>query len=144
MIILPAERKLDWKHPPWMTLALMLTCLLVFLFYQAKDPRLMGQAINSYLNADLDELELPLYRDYLERLQLRGDAESGERLDYLHYLIEDDERAGVAITFINDRDQQKFFRIESLMGTEVPKIPLPEGFVGARQFEVVPGEIHCP
>ena len=48
-----------------MTLALMLACLLVFLSYQAKDPRLMGQAINSYLNAGLDELELPLYQDYL-------------------------------------------------------------------------------
>lgn len=71
MIILPAERKLDWKHPPWMTLGLMLACLLVFLFYQAKDPRLMGQAIGTYLDANLDELELPLYLDYLERQQLR-------------------------------------------------------------------------
>ena len=85
-----------------MTLALMLACLLVFLFYQAKDPRLMGQAINSYLNAGLDELELPLYQDYLERLQLRGDAEAGERLDYLHYLVEEEERAGVAITLLSD------------------------------------------
>ncbi len=102
MIILPAERKLDWKHPPWMTLALMLTCLLVFLFYQAKDPRLMGQAINSYLSVELDELELPLYRDYLERLQLRGDADAGERLGYLDYLAAEDERAGVAVTLLSD------------------------------------------
>jgi hypothetical protein len=32
----------------------------------------------------------------------------------------------VAITFINQRDQGKFSRIEDLMGIEVPKLQLPE------------------
>ena len=103
MILLPAERKLDWKHPPWMTLALMLACLLVFLFYQAKDPRLMGQAISTYLDANLDELELPLYRDYLERQQLRGEPEAGDRLEYLNFLEAQGERAGLAVTLLSDR-----------------------------------------
>ncbi|UZD65397.1 MULTISPECIES: rhomboid family intramembrane serine protease [Marinobacter] len=103
MIILPAERKLDWKHPPWMTLGLMLACLLVFLFYQAKDPRLMGQAIGTYLDANLDELELPLYLDYLERQQLRGEAEAGDRLEYLRFLQGEGQRAGLAAAILSDR-----------------------------------------
>ncbi|MCK7542643.1 rhomboid family intramembrane serine protease [Marinobacter bryozoorum] len=103
MIILPAERKLDWKNPPWMTLALMLACLLVFLFYQAKDPRLMGQAISTYLDANLDELELPLYLDYLERQQLRGESGAQERLDYLRLLQRGGERVGLAAGILSDR-----------------------------------------
>jgi superfamily II DNA/RNA helicase len=35
---------------------------------------------------------------------------------------------GEAITFINEKDRNKFRRIESLIGLEIPKIPLPEGF----------------
>lgn len=35
---------------------------------------------------------------------------------------------GEAITFVNDKDQYKFKRIESLIGMEIEKIPLPEGF----------------
>ncbi len=86
-----------------MTLALILACLLVFLFYQAKDPRLMGQAIGSYLDAGLDELELPLYLDYLERQQLRGETEAGERLEYLRFLHGEGERAGLAAAILTDR-----------------------------------------
>jgi superfamily II DNA/RNA helicase len=35
---------------------------------------------------------------------------------------------GEAITFVNDKDLYKFKRIESLIGMEIEKIPLPEGF----------------
>ena len=35
------------------------------------------------------------------------------------------ERTGVAITFINEKDQHKFSRIEKLIGKEIPKLPLP-------------------
>lgn len=37
------------------------------------------------------------------------------------------ETTGTAITFINDKDQGKFARIEELNGKEIPKIALPEG-----------------
>ncbi|MFD2201315.1 DEAD/DEAH box helicase [Shivajiella indica] len=35
---------------------------------------------------------------------------------------------GEAITFVSDKDQYKFKRIESLIGMEIEKIPLPGGF----------------
>ncbi len=52
--------------------------------------------------------------------------------DYIHRIgrTARASKAGVAITFVNERDQRKFFDIESLMGIEVPKMPLPE-FLGA-------------
>jgi ATP-dependent RNA helicase RhlE len=50
--------------------------------------------------------------------------------DYIHRIGRTARAAntGTAITFINGEEQRKFHRIEALMGREVPKIPLPEGF----------------
>lgn len=47
--------------------------------------------------------------------------------DYIHRIGRTARAAttGTAITFINDLEQRKFFRIESLIGKEVPKMPLP-------------------
>ena len=48
--------------------------------------------------------------------------------DYIHRIgrTARASKAGVAITFINQRDQPKFARIEDLMGYEVTKMPIPE------------------
>jgi superfamily II DNA/RNA helicase len=47
--------------------------------------------------------------------------------DYIHRIgrTARASKAGVAITFVNQRDQGKFSRIEDLMGNEVPKMPVP-------------------
>ncbi|CAN5188841.1 DEAD/DEAH box helicase [soil metagenome] len=37
------------------------------------------------------------------------------------------ETKGTAITFINDKDQRKFFNIENMIGSTIPKINYPEG-----------------
>lgn len=49
--------------------------------------------------------------------------------DYVHRIgrTARAETTGTAITFINDKDQNKFLRIENLIGSEVNKIQLPEG-----------------
>lgn len=49
--------------------------------------------------------------------------------DYIHRIGRTARAAttGVAITFINDKDQRKFAAIEALIGKEIPKLPLPEG-----------------
>lgn len=47
--------------------------------------------------------------------------------DYIHRIgrTARASKAGVAITFINQRDQLKFSQIEDLMGVEVTKMPIP-------------------
>jgi ATP-dependent RNA helicase RhlE len=58
--------------------------------------------------------------------------------DYIHRIgrTARASKAGVAITFINLRDQIKFSRIEDLMGYEVTKMPLP--------VELGPGPAYDP
>jgi len=51
--------------------------------------------------------------------------------DYIHRIgrTARAETTGTAITFINPKDQRRFFSIENLIGTEIPKLSLPE-FLG--------------
>lgn len=108
MLIVPAEKKVDWKRPPWMTFALMLACLLVFVLYQARDPAIMEAAVERYLEADLDHLELPLYRDYLEReIRLKGNSDQQRWLDWVGYLQAEEDRVGLASLMLSD---QSFYR----------------------------------
>lgn len=67
---------------------------------------------------DIEDINLVINYD------VPGDAE-----DYIHRIGRTARASstGVALTFINEWDQQKFFQIETLIGAEVKKLPLPEG-----------------
>ncbi|MDF2456159.1 MAG: box helicase [Cytophagaceae bacterium] len=47
--------------------------------------------------------------------------------DYIHRIgrTARAETTGTAITFINEKDQRKFYSVEELIGKEIPKLPLP-------------------
>lgn len=51
--------------------------------------------------------------------------------DYVHRIGRTARAAttGTAITFVNEKDQQRFSRIQTLIGSEIPRLPLPE-FLG--------------
>ena len=57
--------------------------------------------------------------------------------DYIHRIGRTARAAttGTAVTFINEKDQQKFSRIERLIGKEVTKIPLPGGMGEGPQYQ---------
>jgi ATP-dependent RNA helicase RhlE len=57
--------------------------------------------------------------------------------DYIHRVgrTARAERTGTAITLINERDQRRFFSIESLIGQEIPKLPLPAELGDAPLYE---------
>jgi superfamily II DNA/RNA helicase len=48
--------------------------------------------------------------------------------DYIHRIgrTARAETTGTAITFVNENDQAKFYKIENLIGKDIPKIPLPD------------------
>lgn len=104
MLIIPAENTIDWKRPPWVTLALMLACLMMFLFYQGSDPRLMAGAIERYLETELDTLEAPAFETYLERQIRLADADRRiEDLEAFQQATSENDRLWQAAMMLSDR-----------------------------------------
>ena len=111
MLIIPAENTVNWKRPPWVTLGLMLACVLVFLFYQGDDSQTLEQAVAQYLEADLQALEAPAYEDYLERqIQFEGRDDLALDLQQFQQLQAEDEPFWLAISLLMDREFYQYLR----------------------------------
>lgn len=82
MIILPLDRPIDWRRPPWVVFGLLLVNVLVFAVGQRDDAQAQMEAFSWYYDSGLAEIELPHYRDWLVE---HGDrsfaAEFGDSLD---------------------------------------------------------------
>ena len=65
-MFLPLDRKPDWRHPPIVTLLLILANLVCFFVLQINDDQYRHDAVNYYFSSDLPETELSAYRRYLE------------------------------------------------------------------------------
>lgn len=111
MLILPAERQLDWKRPPWITLALILVNVLVFTLYQGDDDTLLHEAIKTYQEENLLALELPVYQNYLRRLgNLHGEDGALEQLDGLRKAAESGQELMFVPALLLDRDFYAYAR----------------------------------
>lgn len=103
MLIIPAENAVNWRRPPWVTLGLIMTCLLVFLFYQGDDSRKLEGAIEAYLESGLIELEAPVYEDYLQRqIRFEGESERILELQDFQELRASDDAVWVAVSLLMD------------------------------------------
>lgn len=62
--------------------------------------------------------------------------------DYVHRIgrTARADRDGEAITFVNDRDIQRFIKIEQFLKKEVEKLPLPEGLVEGPEYKASPSK----
>lgn len=60
--------------------------------------------------------------------------------DYVHRIgrTARAQRTGTAITFVNSEDVHRFVRIEKMIGHELPKTPLPEGFKSVVDYTAKP------
>lgn len=67
MIIIPAGKRLDWRHPPIVTLLLVALNVLAFVFIQGQDNQRIEEALSYYSSSSLPKTELPRYLDYRER-----------------------------------------------------------------------------
>ncbi|MBI3371973.1 MAG: rhomboid family intramembrane serine protease [Betaproteobacteria bacterium] len=81
LLIFPLNDKPDWRHPPWITMLLILANVLVYFGPQSRDENAADTAASFYLRSPLPRLELPRYAEYL---RARGDRDSrlwAERID---------------------------------------------------------------
>ncbi|MFT6097470.1 MAG: membrane associated rhomboid family serine protease [Arenicella sp.] len=67
MIIVPVEKRVDWKRPPVVLILLVLVNVLVFAFYQSGDSSHLSSAVQSYQSRDLLDQEWAAYKAYARR-----------------------------------------------------------------------------
>ncbi len=68
MLIVPVVEGMNWRHPPPVTLTLILINFLVFFLYQSGDDARAARAAEHYFSSPLPQLELPRYVEHaLER-----------------------------------------------------------------------------
>ncbi len=67
MLVVPVTRKINWKKPPVVTIAIILIAVFVFFVIQRNDHQLSIQAENFYFDSGLAQIELPYYLKFLNR-----------------------------------------------------------------------------
>ena len=65
MIIVPTEKRFDWKHAPVVLFLIVMANILAFTLYQSGDSEKIEQALDVYTQEGFLELEWPAFQDYL-------------------------------------------------------------------------------
>jgi len=65
MVIIPTEKRFDWKHAPVVLFFLVLINVLIFFFFQSSDEEKINNALNSYIKLDYLKSEWPIFETYL-------------------------------------------------------------------------------
>ena len=148
MLIIPIQDKPDWSHPPLITLALIALNVFVFLFYQGNDAVKLELAQDIYHNYQLDDIERPYYREYLQEYHPDNVPHWDSRhangsplthamfdVEYEHYLREVWVDRGQSIADVNGwRDGRRAFErqrntVSSLQAGLVPAEARPVSFI---------------
>ncbi len=72
MLLIPFDRKIDWRRPPVVTLLLVVINVACFVFWQSGEERALGRAMDHYASSGLADMEYPHFKTYL-RAQDRAD-----------------------------------------------------------------------
>ena len=65
MVIIPTEKRFDWKHSPIGLFFVVLINILIFFFYQSGDGEKFGRAVSSYNDTGYFTTEWPAFKNYL-------------------------------------------------------------------------------
>ncbi len=98
MLFVPLYKKIDWKHPPVITLLLILINGIVYFGFQGHDQERTQAAADFYLSSRLPSLEFPRYIDYL---RTHGDYAAASQYERI---LDEAPQYGSAVLFAMDSD----------------------------------------
>ncbi len=90
MIIIPTEKRFDWKHAPLVLISIVLINIIIYVAYQSGDDQKQNQALNSYFKSNFIKTEWPLFEKYLQQnqeQQLSDDLSSSEDIIKAQYIL---------------------------------------------------------
>jgi membrane associated rhomboid family serine protease len=65
MIIVPTEKKFDWKHAPTVLFVIVILNSLIYFLYQSTDDEKISKAVQLYNQSGYFKIEWPIYKQYL-------------------------------------------------------------------------------
>lgn len=99
MVILPTEKRFDWKYPPVMLFSIVFINILVFFLYQSGDSMKLEQAHSLYVTSGLLEKEWDAYRYYLST-----EVKDNETLEAAEELHDSEDYYTLSMTILIDRN----------------------------------------
>ena len=106
MIVIPTEKRFDWRHAPVMLFSIVLINILVFFVYQSGDNEKYEQAYQIYFEENFLELEWPFFQQYLTE---KNDLASLEQSQAMYDQQQTDE---LIINIISQLDFYRYIRFE--------------------------------
>ncbi len=98
MVVLPAEKRFDWKYPPVMLFTIITLNILVFFLYQSSDNDKFGLALSHYEHSGLLRMEWPAYQNYLRSIDEKSQLKELQQ-QYLNQ-----NTAEIVYNIVNDDD----------------------------------------
>ena len=80
MVIIPTEKRFDWKHTPLVLFALVILNSLIYFGYQFGDGYKQMESVVDYKSYGFLEKEWPLFREYLEKNHETQRLEKNQKL----------------------------------------------------------------
>src|SRR5690606_18848579 len=80
MLIIPADRGIDWRRAPVVTAAIVFLCCLIYFAWQWGDDERLAAAASYYKEKNLLPLEYPIYVSYLTQSGQKDKATAMEEL----------------------------------------------------------------
>ncbi|BFM13492.1 hypothetical protein R50072_36450 [Simiduia litorea] len=99
MIIIPTEKRFDWRYAPTVMFGIVLLNVLIFFFYQSGDDNKIEQALDIYQQQGFLELEWPAYKTYLAS---KNTVQADEQLTYTEALFEQQDFGSLAVEIMFD------------------------------------------
>ena len=111
MLVLPVEKRIDWRRPPIVLIVLVLVNFIVFAFYQSDDEQHSIDAINAYLDGDLLDIEWQAFGAYAREKKLPYELDKANQVITWHMATDDQFGQFVKTQkryYINSKNERKW------------------------------------
>lgn len=103
MVIIPTEKRFDWRKPPLVLICLVLINVFIFFFYQDADEEKLNELLSRYESSEYFAAEWPVYIRYLE------ETGSSEITTY-QQLYEQEEQLQLSLYLLVDQPYFAYLR----------------------------------
>lgn len=106
MLIIPIEKRFDWKRPPTVLALLVLLNCLVFILFQRGDEAALYRALSVYEQHDYLDVEWPVFEDFLSQ---RGELKT---LEAYRQLYTEENFTLLAIQLLRRQDFYDYLKVQ--------------------------------